>query len=127
VRSEDILLGLSTLKVAAVADAAKAAVLMSLLDYLVIFLVEYLRLRRALYEKGVVGISANNKGAENGWGTEYGIFIVTPYHLAGWLWGWKSASKFQKDDSTHLLVGISSKPISMRMRRNSARTLRSGW
>jgi len=25
----------------------------------------------------------------------------------GWLWGWNSASKFQKDDSTKRLVGIS--------------------
>lgn len=40
--------------------------------------------------------------------------------------GWKSESKFQKLDSTHLLVGISLKPISNKILRNSARTLRSG-
>ena len=45
---------------------------------------------------------------------------------AGWLWGWNSASKFQKDDSTNWLVGISQKPISNRILRNSARTISSG-
>mmetsp|Transcript_12435 Transcript_12435/g.42036 ORF Transcript_12435/g.42036 Transcript_12435/m.42036 type:complete len:202 (-) Transcript_12435:273-878(-) len=47
--------------------------------------------------------------------------------LAGWDCGWKSASKFQKQLSTQRLVGISSKPMCMRMRRNSARTLSRGW
>lgn len=45
---------------------------------------------------------------------------------AGWLCGWNSASKFQNELSTNWLVGISSKPISSRILRNSVRTAMSG-
>ena len=37
-------------------------------------------------------------------------------------WGWKSASKFQKEDSTYLFVSISSNPISRKISRNMLRT-----
>ena len=37
---------------------------------------------------------------------------------AGWLYGWKSASKFQNEDSTNLWVGISLKPIWRKISRN---------
>mmetsp|Transcript_2360 Transcript_2360/g.5542 ORF Transcript_2360/g.5542 Transcript_2360/m.5542 type:complete len:226 (-) Transcript_2360:546-1223(-) len=47
--------------------------------------------------------------------------------LAGCDCGWKRASKFQKELSTHLEVGISSNPISIKMRLNSALTLSRGW
>mmetsp|Transcript_13798 Transcript_13798/g.31294 ORF Transcript_13798/g.31294 Transcript_13798/m.31294 type:complete len:250 (+) Transcript_13798:404-1153(+) len=47
--------------------------------------------------------------------------------LAGCCWGWKSVSKFQKELSTHWFVGISSKPIWMRMLRISDLTFMSGW
>mmetsp|Transcript_30653 Transcript_30653/g.72311 ORF Transcript_30653/g.72311 Transcript_30653/m.72311 type:complete len:341 (+) Transcript_30653:866-1888(+) len=46
---------------------------------------------------------------------------------AGCCCGWKSASKFQKEDSTYCCVAISSKPISRKMSRNIARTFISGW
>jgi hypothetical protein len=40
---------------------------------------------------------------------------------------WKRASKFQKELSTYWFVGISSKPISRKVYRNSSRTLDKGW
>ena len=43
-------------------------------------------------------------------------------YLAGCCCGWNNASKFQKLDSTKLLVGISVKPISRKIWRYSART-----
>mmetsp|Transcript_9372 Transcript_9372/g.20507 ORF Transcript_9372/g.20507 Transcript_9372/m.20507 type:complete len:291 (+) Transcript_9372:871-1743(+) len=45
---------------------------------------------------------------------------------AGCCWGWKRVSKFQKDDSTHRLVGISSKPMRVSMFRISVRTFNNG-
>ena len=41
---------------------------------------------------------------------------------AGCCCGWNNASKFQKELSTKLLVGISSKPIEKKISRNSLRT-----
>mmetsp|Transcript_20796 Transcript_20796/g.50879 ORF Transcript_20796/g.50879 Transcript_20796/m.50879 type:complete len:208 (+) Transcript_20796:840-1463(+) len=45
---------------------------------------------------------------------------------AGCCCGWNSESKFQKPLSTHRLVGISEKPISRKIWRNSLRALYSG-
>jgi len=46
---------------------------------------------------------------------------------AGCCCGTKRASKFQKEDSTKVFVGISSKPISKKMLRNSSRIFIRGW
>lgn len=46
---------------------------------------------------------------------------------AGCCCGTKRASKFQKEDSTKVLVGISSNPISKKMLRNSSRIFIKGW
>ena len=46
---------------------------------------------------------------------------------AGCCCGWYSASKFQNDDSTNLLVFISSKPICRKISRNIVRTFMSGF
>mmetsp|Transcript_52141 Transcript_52141/g.153864 ORF Transcript_52141/g.153864 Transcript_52141/m.153864 type:complete len:206 (-) Transcript_52141:271-888(-) len=46
---------------------------------------------------------------------------------AGCCWGWKSVSKFQKELSTHWLVGISSKPMCRSTLRISVLTFMRGW
>mmetsp|Transcript_14160 Transcript_14160/g.43372 ORF Transcript_14160/g.43372 Transcript_14160/m.43372 type:complete len:292 (-) Transcript_14160:81-956(-) len=45
---------------------------------------------------------------------------------AGCCCGWKSASKFQNEDSTNCCVGISSNPISRKVSRNIERTFNNG-
>ena len=56
----------------------------------------------------------------------YLIKKVSWASLAGCCWGWNNASKFQKELSTKLLVGISENPISRNIWRYSARTFRRG-